>query len=120
MAEGELDTPHAISAIVDPIKAIGALVGFAIGFAATYRSGGAIPDSIMHGILGALLLYPVAWFLALILVREGIRANVEDQRKAYDRKVLEAKRQVAQQMQASGMPLPPALQELTRELPPAP
>jgi hypothetical protein len=116
VAEGELDTPSAIAAIVDPIKAVGALIGFAIGFAATYRSGGAITDSIMHGILGALLLYPVAWFLALILVREGIRANVEDQRKAYDRKVLDAKRQIAAQMQASGIPLPPALQDLGREL----
>jgi hypothetical protein len=75
----------------------------------------------MHGVLGGLLMYPVAWFLGLVLVREGIRANVEDQRRAYDRKVLDAKRQIAHQMQASGMKLPPALQELTRgELPPAP
>jgi hypothetical protein len=119
MADGDLDTPAAISAIVDPIKAVGGLVGFAIGALATYRSGGAIPDSIMHGILGALLLYPVAWFLALILVREGIRANVDDQRRAYERKVVDAKRQIAQQMQSAGMPLPPALQEYNRaELPP--
>ncbi len=34
--------------------------GFAVGFIATYRAGGAVSDSIMHGILGALLLMPVA------------------------------------------------------------
>jgi hypothetical protein len=117
---GQIDTPTAIAAIVSPIKAIGALVGFAVGFAATYRSGGAIADSIMHGLLGALLLLPLAWFLALFLVREGIKANVDDQRRQYDARVTQAKRQVAEQMQASGMPVPPALQEALRapQLPP--
>ena len=77
---GGIDTPTAIAAIVSPIKALGALLGFAIGFVATYRAGGAVSDSILHGILGALLLLPCAWFLALFLVREGIKANVQLQR----------------------------------------
>jgi hypothetical protein len=74
----------------------------------------------MHGLLGALLLLPLAWFLALFLVREGIKANVDDQRRQYDARVTQAKRQVAEQMQASGMPVPPALQEALRapQLPP--
>ena len=120
MADPQIDTPTAIAAIVEPIKAIGLLVGFGVGFLATYRSGGAISDSILHGILGAVLLMPVAWFLALFLVREGIKANIEDQRTAYDARVLNAKRQVAEQMQASGMVVPPALQEALRapQLPP--
>ena len=41
----------------------------------------------MHGILGALLLMPVAWFLALFLVREGIKGNIEQQRQQYDVRV---------------------------------
>ena len=118
--DGPLDTPAAVAAMVEPIKAIGAILGLAVGFIATYRSGGAISDSILHGLLGALLVYPCAWFLALVLVREGIKANVVDQRKAYDAQVLEAKRNVALQMQASGMPLPPQLQAVlqTPQLPP--
>ena len=117
---GQIDTPTAIAAIVAPIKAVGALIGFAVGFAATYRFGGAVSDSIMHGLLGALLVTPLAWFLALFLVREGIKANVDIQRRHYDARVMQAKRQVAEQMQASGMTLPPQLQEALRapQLPP--
>jgi hypothetical protein len=104
--------------MVSPIKAAGALIGFAAGFAATYRSGGAISDSIYHGIFGALLVMPLAWFLALFLVREGIKANVAEQQRAYQSKLLRAQRQVAEQMQAGGMVLPPAMQELLRSTPP--
>lgn len=122
MAEpsGQIDTPTAIGAIVAPIKACGALLGFAVGFVATYRSGGAISDSIMHGLLGALLLFPVAWFLALFLVREGIKANIDTQRRAYEARVTAARRQVAEQLQASGVSLSPQLQEALRapQLPP--
>ncbi len=119
---GNIDTPTAIAAIVSPIKALGALLGFAVGFVATYRSGGAISDSVMHGILGALLLMPVAWFLALFLVREGIKGNIHQQRAQYDVRVAQAKRQVAEQLRASGMPLSPALEEALKTpmaLPPA-
>lgn len=121
MSQG-IDTPTAIAAIVAPIKAIGALLGFAVGFIATYRAGGAISDSVMHGLLGALLVMPCAWFLALILVREGIKANIQMQRQQYDARVTAAKRQVAEQLRANGMPLSPALEESLRTpaaLPPA-
>ncbi len=113
----DIDTPTAIAAIVSPIKAVGSLIGFAAGFAATYRSGGAISDSILHGILGALLVMPLAWFLALFLVREGIKTNVADQQRSYEAKLLRAQRHVAEQMQASGMALPPSMQELLRSSP---
>ena len=76
----------------------------------------------MHGILGALLLMPVAWFLALFLVREGIKGNIAQQRQQYDVRVAEAKRQVAEQLRANGMPLSPALEEALKApmaLPPA-
>ncbi len=109
-----IDTPTAIAAIVSPIKAVGALLGFAVGFVATYRAGGAISDSIMHGLLGSLLVLPCAWFLALFLVREGIKANVVEQRAEYDQRLVEAKRKVALQLQATGMPLPPSLEEALR------
>jgi hypothetical protein len=89
--------------MVSPIKAAGALIGFAAGFAATYRSGGAISDSIYHG---------------MFMVREGIKANVAEQQRAYQSKLLRAQRQVAEQMQAGGMVLPPAMQELLRSTPP--
>ncbi len=117
-----IDTPTAIAAIVSPIKALGALLGFAVGFIATHRAGGAVPDSVLHGILGALLLMPVAWFLALFLVREGIKGNIQQQRQQYDVRVADAKRQVAEQLRASGMPLSPALEEALKGpagLPPA-
>ena len=65
----------------------------------------------MHGILGALLLMPVSWFLALFLVREGIKGNIQQQRQQYDLRVADAKRQVAEQLRANGMPLSPALEE---------
>ena len=77
----------------------------------------------MHGILGALLLMPCAWFLALFLVREGIKAqHREPARSSTTRAWPQAKRQVAEQLRANGMPLPPALEEALKApmaLPPA-
>ena len=69
------------------------------------------PRSIIHGLVGALLLGPVGWFLGLVLIREAIRANVEDQRAVHDARVLEAKRQLVEQLQASGHAVPAALQD---------
>ena len=103
-----------ISALVGPFRAVGSLLGFAVGFAATYRSGGAVTDSILHGLLGALLVSPLFWFLGLLLVREAIRINVEDQKHAYADQVEDAKRYVAEQMAKQGMAVPPALQDVTR------
>jgi hypothetical protein len=62
---------------------------------------------------------PLAWFLALFIVRESIRGNVEDQRRAYDVRVEDAKRQVALRLRETGVPLSPALEQTLRnELPP--
>lgn len=106
-----LSPGDSIAGMVDPIRTAGALVGFAVGAVSTWRLGGDLTDSVLHGLLGAVLLYPIAWFLGLVLVREMIRANVEKQREDYDRRVVEAKQTLARQYAASGTPLPPALVE---------
>jgi hypothetical protein len=112
----------AVAAFVEPLKAGAAILGFAVGFLATYRSGGGMVECTLHALLGALLLGPVGWFLGLVLMREAIRANVEDQRTAHDVRVHEAKRQLAEQLQAAGRPVPPELAAATagnqRGLPP--
>ncbi len=111
----------AVAAFVEPLKAGAAILGFAVGFLATYRSGGGMVESTMHGLLGALLLGPAGWFLGLVLMREAIRANVEDQRAAHQQRVVEAKTLLAQQLQASGREVPAELAAAspTRALPPA-
>ena len=101
----------AIAGFVEPLRAGAAILGFAVGFLATYRSGGALPESTIHGLVGALLLGPVGWFLGLVLIREAIRANIEDQRAVHDARVLEAKRQLVDQLQASGHAVPASLQD---------
>ncbi len=108
------NTPSSASAIagfVEPLRAGGAILGFAVGFLATYKSGGALPEATIHGLVGALLLGPVGWFLGLVLIREAIRANIEDQRAVHDARVLEAKRQLVDQLQASGHAVPASLQD---------
>jgi hypothetical protein len=112
MATASDNTPTAagaVAAFVEPLKAAAAILGFTVGFLATYRSGGGMVECTIHGLVGALLLAPVGWFLGLVLIREAIRANIEDQRAAHDIRVLEAKRQLAEQMQAAGRQLPPEL-----------
>lgn len=104
-------TTEAVAATVAPIKAGGALLGFAVGFLATWRMQGGFAAAVLHGLLGALLVAPIAWFFALVLLREAIRANVERQRREHDARVAQTKRQVAQQLVSAGMPLPPALAE---------
>ena len=106
-----LSPGDSIAGMVDPIRAVGALFGFAVGAVSTWRLGGDLTDSVLHGLLGAVLLFPIAWFLGLVLVREMIRASVEEQREEYDQRVVEAKRSLARQYAASGTPLPPALLE---------
>jgi hypothetical protein len=100
-----------IAAIVGPFRAAGSLLGFAVGFLATYRSGGAVADSVLHGLLGALLVSPLFWFLGLLLIREAIRVNVEDQKEAYAEQVVEAKRYVAEQMSKQGLQVPQGLRD---------
>ncbi len=116
--DAPLSPAESIAGMVDPIRSAGALLGFAVGAVSTWRLGGGLTDCVLHGLLGALLLFPIAWFLGLLLVREMIRANVEEQREDYDRRVAEAKRSIAQQYAASGTPLPPALREHARGLDP--
>ena len=68
------NTPSSASAIagfVEPLRAGAAILGFAVGFLATYRSGGALPEATIHGLVGALLLGPVGWFLGLVLISQG-------------------------------------------------
>jgi hypothetical protein len=105
-------TPNAaghVAAFIEPLRAGAAILGFAVGFMATHRSGGGMVECTLHGLLGALLLWPIGWFAGLVLIRESIRANVEDQRAAHDMRVVEAKRQLAEQLQAAGRPVPPEL-----------
>jgi hypothetical protein len=118
-APGSISAPQAIDAIVEPFRAGGALIGFAVGAYATHAAGGALWDCVTHGLLGAVLVMPLAWFLALFIVRESIRGNVEDQRRDYETRVEDAKRQVAIRLKETGVPLSPALEQTLRnELPP--
>ena len=110
-AANQNSSAGAIAGFVEPLRAAGAILGFAVGFLATYRSGGAFAESTIHGLVGALLLGPVGWFLGLVLIREAIRANIEDQRAAHDMRVQEAKRQLVEQLQASGHAVPAALMD---------
>src|SRR3954452_19250766 len=104
------DQKAGVEAVVEPIKAIGGLVGFGIGFLAAHRSGAELTSSALHGLLGAALLWMVAWFLAVYLVRELMASHIEEQRRMYTERVeaMRAKTQggAAQPQQAlqSGMP----------------
>ena len=108
-AANQNSSAGAIAGFVEPLRAAGAILGFAVGFLATWRSGGAFAESTIHGLIGALLLGPVGWFLGLVLIREAIRANIEDQRTAHNNRVQDAKRQLVEQLQASGHPIPASL-----------
>jgi len=110
-AANQSESAGAIAGFVEPMRAGAAILGFLVGFLATYRSGGALAESTIHGLVGALLLGPVGWFLGLVLIREAIRANVEDQRTAHNMRVEDARRQLVEQLQASGHAVPAALME---------
>jgi hypothetical protein len=84
---GEVNQKAGVEAVVEPIKAIGGLIGFGIGFLAAHRSGADLTSSAMHGLLGAALLWIVAWFLAVYLVREMMASHVEEQRRMYTERV---------------------------------
>ena len=43
-----VDQRTGVEAIVEPIKAIGALLGFAIGYLASWRSGADMTGSVIH------------------------------------------------------------------------
>ena len=82
-----VDQKAGVEAVVEPIKAIGGLLGFLVGFLAAYRSGADLTSAAMHGLLGAGLLWIVAWFLAVYLVREMMMSHVEEQRRVYNERV---------------------------------
>src|SRR4051794_4919000 len=84
-----------IAAVVEPIKAVGAIAGFAVGFLAAWRSGAALPSAAMHGLLGAGLLWALAWWAGLFLAREMMLRNVEEQRRLYTERVAEINAQAA-------------------------
>jgi hypothetical protein len=83
----DFDQRSGVDATVEPIKGIGALLGFAIGFAAAHRSGASTIDAAMHGLVGAVLLWAIAWYLALWLVREMMKSHVDEQRRRYEEHV---------------------------------
>ena len=102
-----VDQKTGVEAIMEPIKAVGALVGFAIGFMASRRSGADLTGCVLHGLLGALLLLGIAWLGAVWLVREMMISHVQEQRKLYEARVAEALDAKAQRDQARATPLPP-------------
>jgi hypothetical protein len=83
----DVDQKAGVEAVIEPIKAIGALLGFLVGFLAAHRSGADLTSAAMHGLLGAGLLWIVAWFLAVYLVREMMTSHVEEQRRIYNERV---------------------------------
>ena len=76
-----------VEAVVEPVKALGALSGFVIGFYVSHQSGANLTEETLHGLLGAALLFIVAWYFALWLVRELMLQHVEEQRRLYTQKV---------------------------------
>ena len=98
-----------VEAVVEPIKAFGALTGFAIGFFVEYQSGADLTGSVLHGLIGAALLFVIAWYFGLWLVRELMLKHVEEQRELYERKVAEiAARKGEVQPDLSQIPVPRA------------
>jgi hypothetical protein len=101
----DVDQKAGVEAVVEPIKAIGGLLGFLVGFLAAYRSGADLTSAAIHGLLGAGLLWVVAWFLAVYLVREMMMSHVEEQRRVYNERV-EAMR-AGSPSRAQGQPVLP-------------
>src|SRR4051794_5150956 len=99
-----VDQKTGVQAIVEPIKAAGAVAGFAIGFLAEYRSGADLTGSVIHGLIGALLLCGIAWLGAVWLVREMMISHVQEQRRLYEARVAEA--QAARQQREAARATP--------------
>jgi len=108
---GGVDQKAGVEAVVEPIKAIGGLIGFGVGFLAAHRSGADLTSSAMHGLLGAVLLWIVAWFLAVYLVREMMAGHIEEQRRMYNERV------EAMRARAQGGAAPSATQGLPTSVP---
>jgi|SRR4051794_11059722 hypothetical protein len=108
-----VDQRTGVEAIIEPIKAVGALVGFAIGFLASHRSGADVTGSVLHGLVGAVLLLGIAWMGAVWLVREMMINHVQEQRRLYEARVEEAQRAKTAREQAQATPLPPPVPRVT-------
>ena len=110
-AAGTPDQAAGIAAVVEPIKAFGALLGFAIGFLAAHRSGADATDAAIHGLIGAVLLFVIAWYLGLTLVRETMLRHVEEQRAIYADRMEEMKARA--ESQDLGVTIPQAVPRAT-------
>jgi hypothetical protein len=108
-----VDQRTGVEAIVEPIKAIGALLGFAIGYLASWRSGADMTGSVIHGLIGALLLLGIAWLGAVWLVREMMISHVMEQRRLYEARVAESRQAAEARAQAQATPLPPPVPRAT-------
>jgi hypothetical protein len=108
-----VDQRTGVEAIVEPIKAVGALLGFAIGFIASWRSGADMTGAVIHGLIGALLLLGIAWMAAVWLVREMMILHVQEQRRLYEERVEEVQRVKAEREHAAATPLPPPVPRVT-------
>lgn len=102
-----VDQRTGVEAIIEPIKAVGALIGFAVGFTASHRSGADLTGSVIHGLVGAVLLLGIAWMGAVWLVREMMISHVQEQRRLYESRVAEALDARSAREQARATPLPP-------------
>src|SRR3954466_8453758 len=102
----EVDQKSGVEAVIEPIKAVGGVLGFLVGFMAAHRSGADLTSAAMHGLLGAALLWVVAWFLAVYLVREMMMSHVEEQRRIYGERV-EAMRARSSNAAVPGQPTLP-------------
>ena len=108
-----VDQRTGVEAIIEPIKAIGALAGFAVGFLASRRSGADLTGCVLHGLLGAVLLCGIAWLAGVWLVREMMISHVQEQRRLYEARVDAALQAKAVREQARATPLPPPVPRVT-------
>ena len=108
-----VDQRTGVEAIVEPIKAIGALLGFAIGYLASWRSGADMTGSVIHGLIGARRRRGIAWLGAVWLVREMMISHVQEQRRLYEARVAESRQAAEARAQAQATPLPPPVPRVT-------
>src|SRR5579862_5234161 len=104
---GALSQREGVAAVIEPIKAIGGLVGFGIGFYTAHRSGADTTSAAIHGLIGAALMWTLAWWAGLFLVREMMLRNVEEQRKLYSEKVAEINAQISTVREQKGAQFEP-------------
>ena len=108
-----VDQRTGVQAIVEPIKALGALIGFGVGFLASHRSGADMTGAVIHGLVGALIVCGIFWMGAVWLVREMMISHVQEQRQLYESRVAEAVKAHEARQQARATPLPPPVPRVT-------